>query len=225
MFINHSNRAAPHRVGVSKVSDGTHKRVNHYELGYKCFSGLWNDKYMLCVYRYWVHLVTMCWCPTTEVCGNKDLWLYVWTYFPSFRFLTSILKVMHKPLHLISYHLHCHSWQAVYRFFGCSSSTSGQGIRAVFPQRGCPLVAVNRIIRTRLRVLKIRCCQRSVTLWQVLVIPQGSQLKQAWPLMLSTCTSGWKHAAETAWLSSGATLLALGQWDKTWQHFCHLHIC
>lgn len=34
----------------------------------------------------------MCWCPTTEVCGNKDLWLDVWAYFPSFRFLTSILE-------------------------------------------------------------------------------------------------------------------------------------
>lgn len=48
-------------------------------------------------------------------------------------------------------------------------------------------------------------------LWQGLQIPQGSQLKQVWLLMLSTCTSGLKHAVETAWSSSGDTLWALGQ--------------
>lgn len=74
----------------------------------------------------------------------------------------------------------------------------------------------------RFRVLKTKWFQLFFTLWQVLEIPQGNQLKLGWPLMLSTCTSGWKRAVETAWSSSGVTLLALGQWNKSCQHFLSL---
>lgn len=55
--------------------------------------------------------------------------------------------------------------------------------------------------------VSISWCEK---LWQGLEIPPGSRQKPVWPLMPSTCTTGSKHAVETAWLSSGDTLLALG---------------
>lgn len=35
LFVNHSNRAATHRVGVAKVSDHQHKHINLLEIGYE----------------------------------------------------------------------------------------------------------------------------------------------------------------------------------------------